>query len=80
MFDAVVEHLSNQDAVEMRPVHVLGLHIKDNPQAADVGAQNTVDLLGMLADAGDWENELGRVLEDFQQKANKQVLHAVMFY
>jgi RNA polymerase II subunit A C-terminal domain phosphatase SSU72 len=81
VFDAVVEHLSNRDSSSMKVVHVFGLNIKDNAEAALVGGKNTVQLLGMLADRGDWENHVAHVLEDFQQKSGcGQVLHAVLFY
>jgi RNA polymerase II subunit A C-terminal domain phosphatase SSU72 len=80
VFDAVVEHLSNRDSTSMKVVHVFGLHIKDNAEAALVGGQNTVLLLSMLADRGDWENHIAHVLEEFQQRSGRQVLHAVLFF
>lgn len=80
VFDAVVEHLSNRDSRSFKVVHVFGLHIKDNPEAALVGGLNTVQLLSMLAESQDWENNIAHVLEEFQQKSGKQVLHAVLFY
>jgi len=80
VFDAVVEYLSNRDSTSFKVVHVFGLHIKDNPEAALVGGQNTVQLLSMLAESDDWEENIAHTLEEFQQKSGKQVLHAVLFY
>ncbi len=81
VFDAVVEDLEERGSKDFANVHLLGLDVRDNHTEAETGAQQTVQLLQMLLDAGDeWEDQLDTILESFTRKTDRAVCHNIAFY
>jgi RNA polymerase II subunit A C-terminal domain phosphatase SSU72 len=81
VFDAVVEDLEERGSKDYANVHLLGLDVRDNHTDAEVGAQETVQLVQALLDAGEeWEDQLEQVLEAFTRKTGREVMHTISFY
>lgn len=81
VFDAVVEDLEERGSKDYSNVHLLGLDVRDNHSEAEVGAQQTVQLVQALLDAGEeWEDRIDDVIEVFQRKTGRDVIHQIAFY
>ena len=53
---------------------------KDNHEEATIGALLMCELLQMLVDADDLDNDIDELLQDFESKSNRPILHTVVFY
>ena len=81
VYDALVEDMEENGSSTYGTLHVLGLDVRDNHKEAEIGANQTVDLVKMISEEGDeWEDKLDNVLDVFQKKTGKEVMHAVLFY
>lgn len=74
--------------------HIFNVPVKDTHEEATIGATVALQLLQMvyqneflffvhhykLEQKPDWENELDTLLDEFQRKMQKQVLHDIVFY
>jgi len=80
VFDLVVEEFQTQGSSTFQPVYIFDLNVKDNHEDAIIGAQHTCTLCHTLAQMSDWEDRIDQILEDFQRKTGRQVLHTIQFY
>lgn len=80
VFDIVVADLSSRGGVELRPVHVVNIGTTDTHAEAKTGAALTYDLVKMLYDSSDWESEISSILDRFETRAGKPILHTLVFY
>eukprot|EP01114_Cavostelium_apophysatum_P023849 TRINITY_DN9116_c0_g1_i1.p1 TRINITY_DN9116_c0_g1~~TRINITY_DN9116_c0_g1_i1.p1 ORF type:complete len:196 (-),score=24.34 TRINITY_DN9116_c0_g1_i1:15-602(-) len=81
VFDSVVEDLSNRESDTCGgTVHVFNISTKDNHDEALVGASQALQLVHMLRENGDWEENLDSLLEAYQKRTGKEILHQVVFY
>ncbi|KAI9351765.1 RNA polymerase II subunit A [Zopfochytrium polystomum] len=79
-YDAVVEDLLNRGETLSLPVHVINLEIRDNHDDAAVGGKLFLQLATMIERAQDREDELGRILEDFQRQTDANLLHTICYF
>eukprot|EP01104_Vermistella_antarctica_P012847 TRINITY_DN3791_c0_g1_i1.p1 TRINITY_DN3791_c0_g1~~TRINITY_DN3791_c0_g1_i1.p1 ORF type:complete len:225 (-),score=62.11 TRINITY_DN3791_c0_g1_i1:132-719(-) len=82
VFEALLEHMTSRGSDTFEPVHVVNLHVVDNHESAAIGALDTFTFLRMLQQAGidEWEDNIEDVIEEFQKKEGKRLLHQVCFY
>ena len=80
VFDQVLEHfeLSGNKCDEL--VHVINIDIQDNQEEATIGAFLFHELVQSLTISSDLDNEIDELLQDFESKCNRQILHSVLFY
>ena len=80
VFDQVLEHfeLSGNKLDEL--VHVINIDIQDNQEEATIGAFLFHELVQSLTLSSDLDNEIDELLQDFESKCNRQILHSVLFY
>ena len=80
VFDQVLEHfeLSGNKCDEL--VHVINIAIQDNQEEATIGAFLFHELVQSLTISSDLDNEIDELLQDFESKCNRQILHSVLFY
>lgn len=80
VYDQTLEFFQNEGSVSNQPVHVINIDIQDNHEEATIGAFLMCELLQMLSDADDLDNDIDELLQDFESKCNRQILHTVVFY
>ncbi|KAI8500388.1 PREDICTED: RNA polymerase II subunit A C-terminal domain phosphatase SSU72-like [Branchiostoma belcheri] len=80
VYDQVVEDLETRDSSADAPVHVINIDIQDNHEEATIGAFLICDLCHMLQDSDDLENDMDDILQAFEEKCNRPILHTVSFY
>ena len=80
VYDAVVEHFSVNDSVSETPVHVINIDIVDNPEDATIGAFMFCQLMQMLDRSEDLDDEMDEILQEFESRCQRSVLHNVSFY
>jgi len=71
---------SGSGAVNARPVHILNLDTTDSHAEAKQGALLTSALVKSIFKADDWEDEITDILDAYEKKNKKTVLHTVLFY
>ena len=54
--------------------------VKDNHEEATIGAFLFCELVQMLADSPDLDDEIDELLQAFEAKSGRPVLHTVVFY
>ncbi|XP_052820736.1 RNA polymerase II subunit A C-terminal domain phosphatase SSU72-like [Mya arenaria] len=79
VFDQIIEDLANRDTDESHPVHVINIDIQDNHEEATLGAFIIKDLVIELSECDDIDNEIDEIIQDFEHKINRKVLHTMVF-
>jgi len=79
VYDQVVEDLSNRTPTDNSPVHVINIDIQDNHEEATVGAFKFLELANMLSQCQDLDNEIDELLQEFESRAERSVLHTIAF-
>eukprot|EP00088_Acartia_fossae_P029349 TRINITY_DN3019_c0_g1_i1.p1 TRINITY_DN3019_c0_g1~~TRINITY_DN3019_c0_g1_i1.p1 ORF type:complete len:192 (-),score=59.93 TRINITY_DN3019_c0_g1_i1:498-1073(-) len=80
VYDQVLDHFSLNGNQEENLVHVINIDIQDNQEEATIGAFLFHELSEMLVASEDLDNEIDEMLQDFESKCNRSVLHSVLFY
>ncbi|XP_013785855.1 RNA polymerase II subunit A C-terminal domain phosphatase SSU72-like [Limulus polyphemus] len=80
VYDQVVEELSKRTPIENSPVHIINIDIQDNHEEATIGAFLICEISQMMADSEDLDNDIDELLQMFETKAQKPVLHTIQFY
>ncbi|XP_059160407.1 RNA polymerase II subunit A C-terminal domain phosphatase SSU72-like [Physella acuta] len=80
VYDQVLEDFETRDRNDEQAVHIINIDIQDNHEEATIGAFMICELVTMLNASEDLDNEIDEILQDFEQKVNRPVLHTVQFY
>jgi len=80
VYDQVLEHFEVRGNTEDQLVHVINMDIQDNQEEATIGAFFFHELVQMLSQSLDLDNEIDELLQDFESKCNRPILHSVLFY
>ena len=80
IFDQILEHFEMTGNKLDELVHVINIDILDNQEEATIGAFLFYELVQSLTQSGDLDNEIDELLQDFETKCNRQILHSVLFY
>ena len=80
VFDQVVDHMQRRPETLSRPVHVVGLEIRDNPQEAELAANDVLVLCRRLDQSDDLDEDIDEILEAIQTEIGRTLLHSVEFY
>ena len=80
VFDQVLEHFELNGNKYDELVHVINIDIQDNQEEATIGAFLFHELVQSLTISSDLDNEIDELLQDFESKCNRQILHSVLFY
>nr|CAG4645138.1 EOG090X0E4R [Leptodora kindtii] len=79
VYDQVIECLESRDS-QTTPVHVINIDIQDNHEEATIGAFLICELVSQLASSEDLDNDIDEILQEFEPKCQRPVLHCVLFY
>lgn len=80
VYDQALEFFDGQGSSLNQPVHVVNIDIQDNHEEATIGAFLFCDLMQMLEDAQDLDDEIDEIIQEFEAKCGRAVLHSIAFY
>ena len=79
-YDLVLAMFETRQAEEERPVHVINMNVVDNPEDATIGAFLLGELVKTMSNSEDLDDDIDDILQEFETKADREVLHTVLFY
>ncbi|XP_055911672.1 RNA polymerase II subunit A C-terminal domain phosphatase SSU72 [Eupeodes corollae] len=79
VYDQVLEYMATRDSFN-KPVHTFNIDIEDNHEDALLGAFLIADMINMMTKSTDLDNEIDELLQDFETRRGRGVLHTVLFY
>lgn len=80
VYDQVVEELSSRVTCENSPVHIINIDIQDNHEEATIGAFLICEMAQLMSDSDDLDNDIDELIQEFEAKAQRPILHTVQFY
>jgi len=80
VYDQVLGHFEQRGSKEDQLVHVINMDIQDNQEEATIGAFLFHELVQMFTGSLDLDNEIDELLQDFEMKCKRPILHSVLFY
>jgi len=80
VYDQVLEHFEQRGSKEDQLVHAINMDIQDNQEEATIGAFLFHELVQMFTGSLDLDNEIDELLQDFEMKCKRPILHSVLFY
>ncbi|XP_008487998.1 RNA polymerase II subunit A C-terminal domain phosphatase SSU72 [Diaphorina citri] len=81
VYDQVLEHFDNQMiSLENTPVHLINIDIQDNQEEATLGAFLASELMSMFIKCEDLDNEIDEIMQEFEEKCSRPLLHTILFY
>ena len=80
VYDQVLECFNSRDSVSETPVHVINMNVVDNPEDATIGAFLLCELAQLLTSSDDLDNDIDDIIQEFEGRCEREVLHTVLFY
>ncbi|CAG2200369.1 RNA polymerase II subunit A C-terminal domain phosphatase SSU72-like [Mytilus galloprovincialis] len=80
VYDQLLEDMETREKDDMNPVHIINIDIQDNHEEATIGAFLICDLVSMLSESDDLDNDIDEILQDFEPRCQRTILHTVNFY
>ena len=80
VYDQVLEHFEQAGNNMDQLVHVINMDIQDNQEEATIGAFLFHELVLLLTQTDDLDNDIEEMLQDFEAKSNRTILHSILFY
>ncbi|CAM9733408.1 unnamed protein product [Discosporangium mesarthrocarpum] len=77
VFDQVVEDLQGRDPETFKPLHVVSMTIKDSAEHSAAAAGDVLELCRMLDSCQDLDGDVSDLVETFQAKTKRTMLHQV---
>lgn len=74
-----ITELTARTPTDNTPVHVINLDVTDNHEDATIGAFLILDLAQILASSSDLDNDIDELLQDFEAKTDRRLLHTIAF-
>lgn len=80
VYDQALEYFEQNGGRLNQPVHIINMDIQDNHEEATIGAFLLCELVQTLADSEDMEDEIDEIVQRFEAKHHRSILHHVVFY
>lgn len=71
--------LANRTPTDNTPAHVINFDIQDNHEEATIGAFLMLDLTNIMIQSDDLDNDIDELLQEFELKSNRRLLHTIAF-
>jgi len=80
VYDQVLTSFEKRESGGDIPVHVINMDVVDNHEDATIGAFFLCDLVQNIANAEDLDDDIEDILQEFEGKSQREILHTVLFY
>lgn len=80
VYDQVLEHFETRESQSDQPVHLINMDIQDNQEEATIGAFLFHELVQMFSESQDLDDGMDEMLQEFEARCNRPILHSVLFY
>ncbi|XP_078492532.1 RNA polymerase II subunit A C-terminal domain phosphatase SSU72 [Ciona intestinalis] len=80
VYDQIMEDFNTRESETMEAVHVINLDIQDNHEEATIGAFVVCELSKKLEGSDDLDNDIDELLQDFEERSKRRIIHSVHFY
>jgi RNA polymerase II subunit A C-terminal domain phosphatase SSU72 len=80
VYDQVLECFAGRESSSETPVHVINMNVVDNPEDATIGAFLLCELVEHLTCSDDLDNDIEDIIQEFEAKCEREVLHTILFY
>eukprot|EP00088_Acartia_fossae_P034087 TRINITY_DN3496_c0_g1_i4.p1 TRINITY_DN3496_c0_g1~~TRINITY_DN3496_c0_g1_i4.p1 ORF type:complete len:194 (-),score=27.73 TRINITY_DN3496_c0_g1_i4:182-763(-) len=80
VYDQVLADFNEKGNQVEEPVHVINMNVVDNPEDATIGAFLLCDLASLLSISDDLDNDIDEIIQEFESKSQREILHSVLFY
>lgn len=79
-YDQVLATFLQKEEEGEKPVHVINMDVVDNHEDATIGAFLLCELVQKMTGSDDLDNDIEDILQDFESKSSREILHTVLFY
>lgn len=80
VYDQVLEELASRSPKKISPVHIINIDVQDNHEEATIGAFLICEMATRMSESEDLDNDIDELLQEFESKAQRPILHTVQFY
>jgi len=80
VYDQTLEHFAERAGEQEEPVHVINMNVVDNPEDATIGAFLLCELAQHLSSSEDLDDDIDNIVQEFETKCEREVLHTILFY
>lgn len=80
VYDQALDHFEQRGSVSNQMVHIVNMDIQDNHEEATIGAFLLHELVEMFAESKDLDDDIDELIQTFEEKCNRPILHSVAFY
>lgn len=71
--------LSLRTPVDNTTVHIINIDVQDNHEEATIGAFLICEMALMMAQSQDLDNDIDELLQEFENKVERPLLHTIAF-
>ncbi|KAK6127789.1 hypothetical protein DH2020_013531 [Rehmannia glutinosa] len=80
VFDMVVEDLHNRNHVQLKPVLIINLEVKDNHEEAAIGGRLALQLCQELEKTEYWEDSIDDIIINFERQNHRKLVYSISYY
>jgi len=80
VYDQVISSFQDRESENDRPVHVINMDVVDNHEDATIGAFLLCELVHNITNTDDIDNDIEDILQEFEGKSSREILHTILFY
>ncbi len=75
----MLSELSLRTPVDNTTVHIINIDVQDNHEEATIGAFLICEMAQMMVQSHDLDNDIDEMLQEFENKVERPLLHTIAF-